>query len=213
MTIMTELLSLFNIAMIDIVLAGDNALIIGMTAAKVEPNLRPRVIRWGLIGAVSIRIIITIGATYILTIIGLTLAGGLLLLFVCWKLFKEIRGRTHRTAPDTVEASGQESMTFASAIIMIAIADLSMSLDNVLAVAGAAKGHTLLLAGGLTLSIFAMAFAANYIAKLLTTHSWIMWIGLTIISYISIEMILRGASEVSCYAMFEIGCWDKLHNL
>ena len=210
---MNETLALFNIAMIDIVLAGDNALIIGMAAAKVEPSLRPKVIRWGLIGAVSIRIIITVGITYLLTIVGLTLAGGLLLLFVCWKLFQEIWYRTHPTTPATVETSEQKAMTFTSAIVMIAIADLSMSLDNVLAVAGAAKGNTLLLAGGLTISILAMAFAANYIAKLLTTHSWIMWIGLMIISYVAIEMIFRGASEVSCYAMFELGCWDKLHNL
>jgi YjbE family integral membrane protein len=149
---LADLVSLSQIIIIDFVLAGDNAIVVGMAASRVHPALRVRVIFWGVAGAVVLRILFAVVATQLLTIVGLTLAGGILLLWVCWKMYREIR----LTAPKPAFAGGVpgeslapvRNMTFRAALVQIIIADVSMSLDNVLAVAGAAKGQIWVLAYG-----------------------------------------------------------------
>jgi YjbE family integral membrane protein len=186
------------------VLAGDNAIVVGLAASRVHPALRARVIFWGMAGAVLLRVSFAAVATQLLMIVGLTLAGGILLLWVCWKMYREIRF----AAPVPAMAGGgggfpdapspTQPMAFKAALIQIIIADVSMSLDNVLAVAGAAKGELWILAIGLTIAVVFMALASSYIAKLLARYHWITWIGLAIILYVAIEMIWSGAYQVGC---------------
>ena len=199
-----QLVALLQIIVIDVVLAGDNAIVVGLAASRVAPEIRARVIFWGLAGAVVLRILFAAIATQLLAIIGLTLAGGILLLWVCWKMYREIRSgaldESEEHRPHSVGAAAAPEvarpMSFWSAIIQILIADLSMSLDNVLAVAGAAGEHLWVLVVGLLLSIALMAIAANFIARLLARYHWITWIGLAIILFVSIDMIYRGYIEV-----------------
>ena len=200
-----QLIALLQVVMIDIVLAGDNAIVVGVAASRVAPEMRSKVIFWGIGGAVVLRILFAAMTTQLLAIVGLTLAGGVLLLWVCWKMYRELQ---HVSAPTAVIAghgpismeAPQAPMTLMAAITTIIVADISMSLDNVLAVAGAAKGNLTILVFGLALSIVLMAVAANYIAKLLGRHPWIAWIGLAIIFYIAVEMMWRGAIEVGSTA-------------
>ena len=203
----TQLLALLQIIVIDVVLAGDNAIVVGLAASRVAPERRAKVIFWGLAGAVVLRILFSAIAAQLLAIIGLTLAGGILLLWVCWKMYREIRsgGMSHdveaqaqAVGADTVPESVKH-MSFWSAIVQILIADLSMSLDNVLAVAGAAKGHLWVLIVGLLLSIVLMAIAASFIARLLARYHWVTWIGLAIILFVSLDMIYRGLIELQGY--------------
>lgn len=207
-------LALFNILMIDLTLAGDNAIVVGMAASKVKKEIRSKVIFWGILGAVVLRILFSGVAQQMLQIIGLTLAGGLLLLFVCWKMYKQIvDGAEHsiEAVEGQLEAEvpvGKE-VTFVSALWTIILADLSMSLDNVLAVAGAAGDSTAVLVIGLALSIVLMAVASNYIAKLLAQYPWIAWIGLFIILFVALDMIYRDSHRVFCVA-YEIGCSETL---
>jgi YjbE family integral membrane protein len=191
-----ELLALAQVIVIDVALAGDNAILIGLAASRVAAPQRARVVMWGIGGAVLIRVVLAALATELMAIIGLTLAGGILLLWVCWKMYREFR-RGHAGAP-TAGAAGRAAndRAFRNAVRQIIIADLSMSLDNVLAVAGAAKGHLVVLAVGLGLSILLTAIAANVIARLLARHGWIAWIGLEVVLYVALEMIWRGAGEV-----------------
>ena len=199
-----QLVALLQIIVIDVVLAGDNAIVVGLAASRVAPEIRARVIFWGLAGAVGLRILFAAIATQLLAIIGLTFAGGILLLWVCWKMYREIRSGalegSEAKRPQSVGAAAAAEvarpMSFWSAIVQILIADLSMSLDNVLAVAGAAQGHIWVLVVGLLLSIVLMAIAANYIARLLGRYHWITWIGLAIILFVSLDMIYRGALEL-----------------
>lgn len=200
-----QLIGLLQVIMIDLVLAGDNAIVVGVAASRVAPEMRSKVIFWGIGGAVVLRILFAAVTTQLLAIVGLTLAGGVLLLWVCWKMYRELR---HASAPTAVVAghgtvsmeAPQAPMTLMAAITTIIVADISMSLDNVLAVAGAAKGNMPILIGGLALSIVLMAVAANYIAKILGRHPWIAWIGLAIIFYIAVEMMWRGAHDVGITA-------------
>ena len=200
-----QFIALLQVVMIDLVLAGDNAIVVGVAASRVAPEMRSKVIMWGIGGAVVLRALFAAVTTQLLAIIGLTLAGGILLLWVCWKMYRELR---HVGLAAPVPAGGgnvlidgpQPPMSFKAAVLTIIVADISMSLDNVLAVAGAAKGNLTILVIGLVLSIVLMAVAANYIAKVLVRHHWIAWIGLAIILYIALEMMWRGAHEVGITA-------------
>jgi YjbE family integral membrane protein len=186
------LIALAQILMIDIVLAGDNAVVIGLAAARVPPALRGKVILWGMVAAVVLRIVLAIAAVWLMkSVIGLTLAGGVLLLLVCWNIWREIRN----TKPHHATAAGG-TIDLRRAIIQIMLADLSMSLDNVLAVAGAAHGNLVILAIGLLLSVALMGAAANLIARLLERYRWISYIGLAIVLYVALNMIWHGSHEV-----------------
>ncbi len=204
--------SLANVIMIDVVLAGDNAIVVGLAASQVSPELRARVIFWGIAGAVVLRIAFAGVATQLLQIVGLTLAGGLLLLWVCWKMYRQIQEHTASPAPHSLGAAVAMSeapvrnMTFWAALWQIIIADVSMSLDNVLAVAGAAKDSPLVLVIGLAIAIVLMAVASHYIASLLVRYPAITWIGLAVILYVALDMIYGGTHQVSCAFVSKAVC-------
>jgi YjbE family integral membrane protein len=190
--------ALLQVIMIDLVLAGDNAVIIGLAAAGLPPERRGRAILVGIAAATVLRLVFAAVAVELLEIVGLLLAGGILLLWVCWKMWRELRGPS---AEDTEAAltKGEAHVprkTFAQAARQIVVADISMSLDNVLAVAGAARDHPAALVFGLALSIVLMGVAAGFIAKLLNRHRWIAYVGLAIILYVALDMIWRGYWEV-----------------
>ncbi len=196
-----QLVALGQVIAIDLVLAGDNAIVVGMAAAGVPVEQRRRVIFWGIGAAIGLRIIFALLTTQLLAIIGLTLAGGILLLWVCWKMFRELRSHGRdEVAPDEAlcapAADAAHTKTFRAAIWQIVVADVSMSLDNVLAVAGAATEHPTILIIGLLLSVALMGAAANMVAHLLHKYRWIGWIGLLIITYVALDMIWRGSEEV-----------------
>ena len=205
--------ALVNIIMIDLVLAGDNAIIVGLAASRVAPELRAKVIFWGITGAVVLRIMFAAVTNQLLQIVGLTLAGGLLLLWVCWKMYRQITEGAHD--PDEVAAKVAEKgpvaepLGYGAAIFQIIVADVSMSLDNVLAVAGAAGKSTLVLVIGLAVAIVLMAVASHFIAKLLVKYPWITWIGLAIILYVAMDMIYDGGHEVACQTA-GLGCHSDL---
>lgn len=212
-----ELMALAQIIMIDVVLAGDNAIVVGLAASRVAPELRSRVIFWGIAGAVVLRILFAALTTQLLAIVGLTLAGGLLLLWVSWKMYREISHAApvaHSLgAAATATASQSDQvrvMSFWAALGQIIVADVSMSLDNVLAVAGAAKGHTWVLVAGLAIAVVLMAVAANFIARVLARYPSITWIGLLIILYVALEMIWTGSHEVACRFVPEPICKSGL---
>ena len=182
---MTEqLIILIEIILIDLVLAGDNAIIIGMVASKFDSSEKNKIIFWGIGGAVILRIFFTFIAAYLLQITGLRLIGGILLIYICYKLYRDV-------IQNKIEEKNLEidNSNFKKAILTVILADVTMSLDNVLGVAGAAKDHYTLLAFGLGLSILLMAFAANYTAKLIKKYSWISWVGLLAILIVAIELI------------------------
>jgi YjbE family integral membrane protein len=200
-----------QVIMIDLVLAGDNAIVIGLAAAGLPKDQRNKAILIGIIAATVLRIIFAAMTTQLLQIVGLLLAGGVLLLWVCWKMWRELRtshGEEHAAGEaledadlnqDGTIAGGAPRKTFAQAAWQIVIADVSMSLDNVLAVAGAAREHPWVLVFGLVLSIALMGLAASFIARLLQNHRWIAYVGLAVILYVSVEMIYRGFNEVYPY--------------
>jgi YjbE family integral membrane protein len=206
----TEALSaLLQVIMIDLVLAGDNAIVIGLAAAGLPKEQRTKAILIGIIAATVLRIIFAAATTQLLQIVGLLLAGGILLLWVCWKMWRELRAGHAELDLEAEEAlegrdldqDGQIAehaprKTFAQAAWQIVIADVSMSLDNVLAVAGAAREHPGVLIFGLILSIALMGIAASFIARLLQKYRWIAYVGLAIILYVAAEMIYRGILEV-----------------
>ncbi|RWX20069.1 TerC family protein [Rhizobium hidalgonense] len=192
------LTALLQVIAIDLVLAGDNAVVIGLAAAGLEATQRRKAIIVGIAAATILRILFASVAVYLLAIVGLLLAGGLLLLWVCWKMWRELRAG-HGNNHDAEGAEGAPKKTFFQAATQIVIADVSMSLDNVLAVAGAAREHPSVLIIGLALSIALMGIAANLIAQLLHNHRWIAYVGLLIILYVSLDMIYRGAVEVMPY--------------
>ena len=211
MDLYQQLVALSQIIVIDFVLAGDNAIVVGMAASRVHPSMRARVIFWGVGGAVVLRIMFAAIATQLLTIVGLTLAGGILLLWVCWKMYREITVHAPVTHAFAGAAGGGippavQTMTFGAALMQIIIADVSMSLDNVLAVAGAAKGDIWVLAIGLTVAVGFMALLSAYIAKLLARYHWITWIGLAIVLYVAAEMIWTGSHQVGCQFVSKTAC-------
>jgi len=184
-----------QIIIADIVLSGDNALIIGMAAAGLAPELRKKAILFGMVIAALLRVVFALIATKLLGVPGLLLVGALLLFWVCWSLYKEIRANSHAQAEDeleNLEDNGAPRRTLKQALIAITIADVSMSLDNVLAVAAIADGDTNKLVIGLGLAILLMAFAATLIMKLLARYPWISWLGLIVLVYVATEMFYRG---------------------
>jgi YjbE family integral membrane protein len=198
------LTAFLQVVMIDLVLAGDNAIVIGLAAAGLPKDQRNKAILIGIIAATILRIGFASVTVQLLQIIGLLLAGGVLLLWVCWKMWRELRTSAHdldealdgQDTDGDGKIAGQSRKTLGQAIWQITIADVSMSLDNVLAVAGAAREHPYILIFGLTLSIALMGFAANFIAHLLQKHRWIAYVGLAIILYVALDMCYRGALEV-----------------
>ncbi|MYH90741.1 MAG: TerC family protein [Gammaproteobacteria bacterium] len=198
--IFTQLSKLFQILLVDLVLAGDNAIVIGMVAARFTPEYRRKVILWGVGAAVFLRVVFALLTVQLLAIIGLTLAGGLLLLWVCWKLWQDLRATEEAGVPGELEdQSGvePENPPLPSAIFQIIVADVSMSLDNVIAVAGVAEGHTGLLVIGLALSIIFMMFFATWIADLLNRHRWIGYLGLLVILYVAVKLIIEGGLDIA----------------
>lgn len=182
--------ALVSVVAIDVVLAGDNAIAVGMAAAGLTPKLRRRVILFGVIGATVLRVLLSLVAVQLLAIIGLTLAGGLLLLWVAWKLYRDMRPG-EATVGD-IEASTQ----FWRALLRILAADVSMSLDNVLAIAGAARNHLWVLVLGLFLSVALMAVASALVARLMARHRWIGWVGLAIVTAVALRLIYDGSEEI-----------------
>ncbi|WP_434624384.1 YjbE family putative metal transport protein [Azospirillum sp. B2RO_4] len=208
-SLIPELIALAQVVFIDLVLAGDNAIVVGMAAAGVAREKRARVIFWGIAAAVVLRIGFALAATRLMDIIGLTLAGGLLLLWVCWKLFRELRSqREEAEAAALMDEEGDDAAAVpagggkpvSAAIRQVIIADVSMSLDNVLAVAGAAREHLWVLAIGLLLSVALMGAAATVIARLLNRFHWIAYLGLVVIVYVAVRMIWQGSMEVMAFA-------------
>jgi YjbE family integral membrane protein len=200
--------SFFQVIMIDLVLAGDNAVVIGLAAAGLPPEMRRKAIIIGIVAATLMRIAFALIATQLLNITGLLLGGGLLLLWVCWKMYQELRAGHATEEAAAVEAlsgadlnadgtiaGGAPRKTLRQAVTQIIIADVSMSLDNVLAVAGAARDHPTVLIFGLALSIALMGLAASFIARLLGRYRWIAWIGLAIILFVAVRMTLEGLGE------------------
>ncbi len=194
-----------KIIIADLILSGDNALIIGMAAAGLAPELRKKAILYGMVIAALLRIVFAVVATKLLGIPGILFVGSLLLFWVCWRLFVEIRQGTDHDAELAMEMAenpeegytGPPRRTLASALLSITIADVSMSLDNVLAVAAIADGDTTKLVVGLGLAILMMAFAATMIMKLLTKYPWISWVGLFVLVYVACEMFYRGVFDIN----------------
>ncbi len=210
--------ALMQVMLIDLVLAGDNAIVIGLAAAGLPKDQRAKAILVGIIAATVLRIFFATITVQLLAITGLLLAGGILLLWVCWKMWRELRAG-HAEAEmqaqealagadlnaDGTVAGGAPRKTFRQAATQIVIADVSMSLDNVLAVAGAAREHPTVLVIGLVFSIALMGIAASFIARLLNKYRWIAFIGLAIILYVALEMIWRGWHEVAPMVQASLG--------
>jgi YjbE family integral membrane protein len=190
------LTALAQVILIDLVMSGDNAIIIGMAVAGLPKENRTRIIVWGVAGATVLRIVFAALTTELLQIIGPTLAGGLLLLWVAWRMYRELRARGHSEAAQAEASTAAKPKTAGQAMLQIIAADVSMSLDNVLAVAGAARDHKLVLWVGLALSIVLMAVASNAIARILDRYHWIAWVGFAIILYVAGSMIWAGTHEV-----------------
>ncbi len=183
---MTEqLIIFFQIVFIDLVLAGDNAIVIGMVASQFDHDLRKKIIFWGIGAAIVLRILFTLITAYLLQINGLKIIGGLLLLYIAYKLYKDVI-KNESAEEQKIKT---DNSTFFKAVMTIIIADVSMSLDNVLGVAGAAKQHYVLLVFGLILSILLMATVANFISKWIKKYKWIGWLGLLAILAVAIELI------------------------
>jgi YjbE family integral membrane protein len=190
-----------EILLIDIVLAGDNAIVVGALAAGLPAQQRKKVILIGVLAALVLRIAFALLVTQLLQVVGLVLAGGILLLWVAWRMYREIRHKDESTGSDEVagdEHSGvKPAKSFASAAWGVALADVSMSLDNVLAVAGAAREHPYVLVFGLVLSVLLMGVAASFIARYIDRYRWIAWVGLLVILWVALKMIYEGAGHVA----------------
>jgi YjbE family integral membrane protein len=195
---------LLQVVLIDLVLAGDNAIVIGLAAAGLTEAQRGKAILIGIVAATMLRILFAGLTTQILQIVGLLFAGGILLLWVCWKMWRELRASSAErvNAMETAGAAagtnpeGRPRKTLVQATSQIIVADVSMSLDNVLAVAGAAREHPVVLIFGLMLSIAMMGAAASFIARLLQHHRWIAYVGLIVVLYVAVEMTFRGTLDI-----------------
>ncbi len=181
-----------QVLLIDIVLAGDNAIVVGALAAGLPPRDRQRVILVGIIAAFVMRIAFALLATVMLQVVGLVLAGGLLLLWVAWKMWRELRSPPHNEN----SAHLKPPRSFATAAFQVALADLSMSIDNVLAVAGAARDHPGIMVAGLVLSVALMGLASTFIARLIERYQWIAYLGFAMIIFVALKMIWDGAHQV-----------------
>jgi YjbE family integral membrane protein len=198
---LSELSALAQVVVVDLVLAGDNAIVVGLVAAGLPRHQRAKVIMTGIFAATALRVGFALVTTKLLQIIGLTLAGGLLLLWVCWKLWRELMAENKRAktpASCAAEKAGEQPArkTMRQAVLQIVLADVSMSLDNVLAVAGISLEHTWVLVFGLVLSVALMGAAAALIAGLLKRFPWVSYIGLAIIFYVAVKMIYLGSMDV-----------------
>ena len=194
-----SIVELAQVILADIFLSGDNAIIIGMAAAGLSEKFRKRVIFWGLALAACFRIIFAAAASFLIQIPGILIFGGLLLAFVCWRFFKEVRRAGKKTHPELktdLSVKLTEKQQFSQALFTIAVADISMSLDNVVAVAAIAREDTALLIFGLLLAIVLMAFFATFIMRVMTKFPWLSWVGLTFLVYLTIKMLFDGFSEL-----------------
>jgi YjbE family integral membrane protein len=186
-----------QVLMIDIVLAGDNAIVVGALAAGLPADQRRKVIMIGIIAALVLRIVFALSVSLLMSIIGLVFAGGILLLWVAWRMFREIRHAGLAAGDDPTEHDGiPQTKTFIGAAWAVALADVSMSLDNVLAVAGAAREHPGILVIGLLLSVALMGIAANMIAQYIERYRWIAYVGLAVILYVAVKMIWEGGHQL-----------------
>lgn len=186
--------ALIQIIAIDALMAGDNAIVVGMAAAAVPEDKRKKVIVLGTAAAVILRIAFAAVAVQLLKVVGLALAGGLLLAYVAYDMYRELRGTKNKN--HAVVQTG-EGVSVLRAVGLVIVADVSMSLDNVLAVAGAANGHTWILAMGLLISVILMAAAASAIARIIQKYHWVAWIGLCMVAYVALHMIWQGSHEVA----------------
>jgi len=190
--------ALLSVILLDLVLAGDNAIVVGALAAGLPDAQRKKVIAIGVIAALVLRIVFALMVTWLMGIVGLVLAGGLLLLWVAWKMYRDLRGHGAGESPGSPEIEGDEhsgihpAKSFAGAAWAVAVADVSMSLDNVLAVAGAAKSHPGIMIVGLLFAVALMGVAANIIAQYIERYRWIAWVGLAVIVYVAGKMIYDG---------------------
>jgi YjbE family integral membrane protein len=196
-----------QVLLIDLVLAGDNAIVVGALAAGLPPEQRKKVIVIGVVAALVLRIAFALMVTWLLGIVGLVLAGGLLLLWVAFRMYRDLKGHGAGESPGSPEVAGDEhsglpaGKSFAAAAWAVAVADVSMSLDNVLAVAGAAREHPGILIVGLVFAVGLMGVAANIIAKYIERYRWIGWFGLAVIVYVAFKMIWEGFHEVAPLAL------------
>ena len=200
--------ALFQVVMIDLSLAGDNAVVVGMAAAGLPPEQRGRAILFGMMGATVLLVLFAGITTQLLKIVGLLFAGGVLLLWVCWKMWRELRWSAKEEQEALEALTGYDinadgtiagctpRKTLGQAAAQIIVADLSMSLDNILAVAGAAREHPMVLIFGLSLSVVLMGLAAGFIASLLQKHRWLAYVGLAVILYVALGMVYRGTYEL-----------------
>jgi YjbE family integral membrane protein len=204
----SEITALFSVIVIDLVLAGDNAVVVGMAAAGLRREIRRKAIFYGIAAAAALRIVFALFTTQLLGVLGLVLAGGLLLLWVTWKLWREIRSGNHAvpdcaaaeaesTGAEPAEAAPPCEKTLRQALTQIVVADVSMSLDNVLAVAGTARHHLWVLVVGLSLSVALMGLAATVIAGMLRKYPWISYLGLALIAWVALTMIWEGGHQVA----------------
>jgi YjbE family integral membrane protein len=198
-----QLSTILEVIFINVVLSGDNAIVVGMAAAGTPSAIRKKVIFYGIAGAVALRVVLSLLAVWFLDIVGLLFVGGLLLLWVCWKLYREIQeGAAEHVGVEALAEEGgagvvvESTKTLGEALWQIIVADVSMSLDNVLAVAGAAHEHPWIMAGGLILSIALMGIAATIIARLLDRYRWLAWVGLIVIAYVAVKMIWEGGWQI-----------------
>jgi YjbE family integral membrane protein len=205
----SALLALGEVLMIDIILAGDNAIVVGALAAGLPVEQRKKVNMIGILAALVLRIGFALTVSALLSIVGLVLAGGLLLLWVAWRMYRELRHAQESSGSPEIEGDEHSGIvagkTFASAAWGVALADVSMSLDNVLAVAGAARDHPYVLVFGLILSVALMGVAANFIAKYIERYRWIGWVGLVVIVWVAGKMIWEGYHEVHPHVMAVAG--------
>lgn len=196
-----------QVLLIDLVLAGDNAIVVGALAAGLPADQRKKVIVIGVVAALVLRIVFALAVSWLLGIVGLVLAGGLLLLWVAWRMYRDIHHGAANESPGSPEIEGDEesgippAKSFAAAAWSVAIADVSMSLDNVLAVAGAAREHPGILIVGLIFAVALMGVAANIIAQYIERYRWIAWVGLLVIVYVALKMIWEGFHEVEPHIM------------
>ena len=195
MSLLQEVAAFGQVVLIDLTLAGDNAVVVGLAVAGLPAAQKGRAILFGIAAATALRVALGAVTLQLLAVVGLLLAGGLLLLWVCWRMYRELMLARHR--PDAVAAP----KSLRAAMIQIVLADLSMSLDNVLAVAGAANGHLWVLVAGIVLSVVLMGVAASLVARLLERYRWIAWVGLLIVLYVALKLVWDGGHDV----------WAHLH--
>jgi YjbE family integral membrane protein len=191
----------FEVIVINLLLSGDNVIVIAMAAAGLVADLRNKAIAVGITAAAAIRIVFAVIAVKLMTVVGITFIGGLLLLWICWTMFRELRSAHDGEAGAAVTAdeggnAALDNKLFRQAILQIIIADVSMSLDNTLAIAGAVKQNMNALIFGLVLSVLLMGLASSFIAGLLNRYRWLAWVGLAIILYVALSMVLRGGNEL-----------------